>query len=297
MAMRIAVTGASGLIGSALLPALREAGHEPVALVRREPSGPDEIGWDPEAGTADLAGLEGVGAIVHLAGENIGQRWTSSVKRRVLESRVNGTRTIAEAVASLDPTPVLVCASGIGYYGNRGDEILTEESSRGSGFLAEVAEAWEQAADPAREAGARVAHLRHAIVLSREGGALQKLLTPFRLGAGGRVGSGKQWWSWVSLADTVATYLHVIGGELEGPVNTTAPNPVTNAEFVKALGRALHRPTVMPLPAFAVRTGFGEMGREMLLEGQRALPARLHDDRFEFAHPTIDEALAAALAA
>lgn len=296
MPMRIAVTGASGLIGSALLPALREAGHEPMALVRREPSGPQEVGWDPEAGTVDLGGLEGVGAIVHLAGENIGQRWTSSVRRRVLESRVNGTTTIAEAVASLDPTPVLVCASGIGYYGNRGDEILTEESSRGSGFLAEVAEAWEQAADPAREAGARVAHLRHAIVLSRDGGALQKLLTPFRLGAGGRVGSGKQWWSWVSLADTVAAYLHVIAGELEGPVNTTAPNPVTNAEFVKALGRALHRPTAIPLPAFAVRTGFGEMGREMLLEGQRALPARLHDDRFAFAHPTIDEALAAALA-
>jgi uncharacterized protein (TIGR01777 family) len=295
--MRIAVTGASGLIGSALLPALRAAGHEPVALVRREPSGPDEIGWDPEAGTTDLAGLEGVGAIVHLAGENIGQRWTSSVKRRVLESRVNGTRTIAEAVAALDPVPVLVCASGIGYYGNRGDEILTEESSRGSGFLAEVAEAWEQAADPAREAGARVAHLRHAIVLSRDGGALQKLLTPFRLGMGGRVGSGKQWWPWISLPDTVAAYLHVIDSELEGPVNATAPNPVTNAEFVKALGRALHRPTVMPLPAFAVRTGFGEMGREMLLEGQRALPARLHDDRFEFAHPTIDEAMAAALAA
>lgn len=294
--MRIAVTGASGLIGSALLPALREAGHEPVALVRREPSGPEEIGWDPEAGTVDLAGLEGVGAIVHLAGENIGQRWTSSVKRRVLESRVNGTRTIAEAVAALDPVPVLVCASGIGYYGNRGDEILTEESSRGNGFLAEVAEAWEQAADPAREAGARVAHLRHAIVLSRDGGALQKLLTPFRLGGGGRVGSGTQWWAWISLDDTVAAYLHVLRSELEGPVNATSPNPTTNAHFVKALGRALHRPTVLPLPAFAVRAGLGEMGREMLLEGQRALPARLLDDGFAFSHPTIDAALAAALA-
>lgn len=294
--MRIAVTGASGLIGTALRVAAERAGHETLALVRRPARDATEIGWDPAGGVVDLERLEGIDAIVHLAGENIGQRWTGAVRRRVLESRVEGTRTIAKAVAALHPTPALLCASGIGYYGDRGDEILTEASARGSGFLPEVAEAWEQAADPARAAGARVVHFRHAIVLSREGGALRKLLTPFRLGLGGRVGSGKQWWSWIGLPDTVSAYLFALERDLEGPINATAPNPTTNAEFVKALGRALHRPAALPLPALAVRVGLGAMGREMLLEGQRALPQRLLEAGFTFEHPTVDDALQAALA-
>jgi uncharacterized protein (TIGR01777 family) len=293
--MRIATTGASGLIGSALVPALESDGHEVVRLVRREAHGPDEASWDPETGSVDTAALAGVDVVVHLAGETIGQRWTNATKQRVLESRVEGTRVIAEAVAALDPAPVLLCASAIGYYGNRGDEIVTESSPRGSGFLADVVEAWEQAARPARDAGARVAHLRQGIVLSRDGGALQRLLTPFKLGVGGRVGSGRQWWSWVGLDDVVGAYRFALETELEGPVNVTSPNPATNAEFVKAVGRALGRPAVLPLPSFAVSAAFGQMGREMLLEGQRVLPERLTQAGFTFAHPALDEALAAAL--
>jgi uncharacterized protein (TIGR01777 family) len=294
--MRIALTGSSGLIGTALAGAARGAGHDLVRLVRRPATGADEVEWSPAERTVDLDALEGVDVVVHLAGETIGARWTAARKRDVLESRVDGTTAIAQAVAALDPTPALVCASAIGYYGSRGDEILTEESSRGTGFLSDVVVAWEDAARPAVTAGARVAYLRTGIVVARDGGAVAKLLTPFRLGAGGRIGSGRQWWSWIGLSDVVTAYLDVAAGELEGPVNATAPNPVTNADFVKALGRALHRPTVLPLPAFAVRAGLGQMGREMLLEGQRVLPARLLDEQFGFAHPTLDEALAAALA-
>lgn len=295
--MQIAITGASGLIGRALVPALEGDGHEIVRLVRREATTAAEASWDPASGIVDVAALAGVDAVVHLAGETIGQRWTSSTKRKVLDSRVEGTRAIAEAVAALDPTPVLLCASAIGFYGNRGDEILTEASPRGSGFLADVVEAWERAAQPARDAGARVVHLRQGIVLSRQGGALQKLLTPFKLGVGGRIGGGRQWWSWVGLEDTVGAYRLALAGELEGPVNVTAPSPVTNAEFVRALGRALHRPSIVPLPSFAVSLGFGQMGREMLLDGQRVLPERLEQAGFDFQHPTIDAAMTAALAA
>jgi hypothetical protein len=295
--MKIAVTGSSGLIGGALVAALAQDGHQLVRLVRREATASDEASWDPGSGIVDVAALAGVDAIVHLAGETIGQRWTSARKRAVLESRVDGTRAISEAVAALDPTPVLVCASAVGFYGNRGDEILTEASAHGTGFLADVVEAWEHAAQPARDAGARVVHLRQGIVLSRRGGALQRLLTPFKLGVGGRVGNGKQWWSWIGLDDTVAAYRFVLDRELEGPVNATAPNPATNADFVKALGRALGRPSIFPLPSFAVSLGFGQMGREMLLDGQRVLPERLTQAGFEFAHPTLDAAMAAALAA
>ncbi len=297
MAMKIAVTGSSGLIGRALVSALEEDAHETVRLVRREATTAGEASWDPTSGIVDVAALAGVDAIIHLAGETIGQRWTSSTKRAVRESRVDGTRSIAQAVAALDPTPVLVCASAIGFYGDRGDEILTESSSLGTGFLADVVEAWEDAAQPARDAGARVVHLRQGIVLSRQGGALQRLLTPFKLGVGGRVGSGKQWWSWIGLEDVVAAYRFALEAELEGPVNVTSPNPATNAEFVKALGRALGRPAIFPLPSFAVSLAFGQMGREMLLGGQRVLPERLARAGFDFTQPTLDAALAAALAA
>ena len=293
--MRIAITGSSGLIGTALTAALDAAGHDLLHLVRRPPAGSAEIQWDPEAGTID-GSLEGVEAIVHLAGENIGQRWTDDVRRRVLDSRVNGTTLIAETAAGLASRPVLICASATGFYGDRGDEIVDEDSVPGTGFLAEVVEAWEAAAEPARAAGLRTVHLRQGIVLAKDGGALARLLPPFKLGAGGRVGSGRQWWSWVSLDDTVAAYLFALEQPLAGPVNVVAPGVVTNQEFVKALGRAVHRPAFFPLPASAVKAAFGEMGEEMLLAGQRVAPTRLVDAGFTFGQPDIDSGLASALA-
>jgi hypothetical protein len=294
--MKIALTGASGLIGSALAPALRGAGHDVIVLVRRDPARAGEIRWDPEAGSIDAAALEGVDAIIHLAGENIGKRWSGKVKRRVLDSRVNGTRLLAKTAAHLERRPsVFVCASATGFYGNRGDEVLTEAAPRGTGFLADVVEAWEAAAEPARAAGIRTVHLRQGIVLSRRGGALHKLLTPFKLGVGGRVGSGRQWWSWVGLDDVVAAYLFALDHPLAGPVNLTAPGTVTNRDFTKAVGRALHRPTVFPLPTPVVKAMFGEMGEEMLLGGQRTEPAALTSAGFTFARPDLDSGLAGAL--
>ena len=294
--MRIALTGSSGLIGTALAAALAQAGHDLVFLVRREPTGPAEARWDIAAGTIDESALEGVGAIVHLAGENIGQRWSDAVRRRVHDSRVEGTRLVAETAARLPGRPVLLCASATGFYGDRGDEIVDEDSVPGRGFLAEVVEAWEAAAEPARAAGLRTVHLRQGIVLSRHDGALARLLPPFKLGTGGRVGSGRQWWSWVSLDDAVASYLFALEQQLEGPVNVTAPGAVTNRDFVKALGRAVHRPAVFPLPATAVKAAFGQMGEEMLLAGQRVAPRKLEAAGFVFAQPDIDSALAHALA-
>jgi uncharacterized protein (TIGR01777 family) len=264
--------------------------------VRREPAGPGEARWDIAAGTIDEAALQDVDAIVHLAGENIGQRWSDDVRRRVLESRVEGTRLIAETAARLPRRPSLLCASAVGFYGSRGDEVVDESSPRGSGFLADVVEAWEAAAEPARADGLRTAHLRQGIVLAKSGGALQRMLLPFKLGGGGRVGSGRQWWSWVSLDDAVAAYLFLLEQPLEGPVNVTAPGSVTNAEFVKALGRALHRPTIFPLPSFVARAAFGQMGEEMLLEGQRVAPTRLEGAGFTFGQPDIDSGLTHALA-
>ena len=294
--MRIALTGSSGLIGTALAEALDDAGHDLVRLVRGDAAGPNEAHWDIERGSIDAAALQGVGAIVHLAGENIGQRWTDETRKAVLDSRVEGTRLVAETAAALPGRPVLLCASATGFYGDRGDEIVDESSVPGQGFLAEVVEAWEAAAEPARAAGLRTVHLRQGIVLSKHGGALERLLTPFKLGTGGRVGDGRQWWSWVSLADAVSAYLFALEQPLEGPVNVTAPGTVTNRDFTKALGRALHRPTIFPLPAAAVKVAFGQMGEEMLLAGQRVAPTRLEAAGFTFANPDIDSGLAAALA-
>jgi uncharacterized protein (TIGR01777 family) len=295
--MRIAISGASGLIGSTLAPALEDAGHEVVRLVRRAPATANEVAWDPAAGTIDSAALAGVEAIVNLSGATIGQRWTASRQREIRESRVQATSLLATTAAGLDPKPsVIVTAGGIGIYGDRGAEILTEESTLGSTFLAEVAKAHDAAADPARAAGIRVVGFRQGIVLSARGGALAKMLTPFKLGLGGRVGNGRQWWSWVSLDDVLSAYRFAIEGDLDGPANLTSPSPVTSAQFTKALGRALGRPTVFPLPAVAVRAMFGKMGEGTLLEGQRALPARLLDAGFTFAHPEIDDAMHAALA-
>ena len=294
--MKIAVSGASGLIGSALVPALRTAGHEVVRLVRREPTSPDEISWNPAAGAIDTAALTGVDAFVNLSGANIGRRWTGRRKAEILESRVQSTDLLARTAAALDPRPsVLVSSGGVGIYGDRGDEVLTEESELGSAFLADVGRAWEAAAEPAREAGVRVVSFRQGIVLSRRGGALERLLTPFRLGLGGRVGSGRQWWSWVALDDSVAGFRYALESDLEGAVNLASPNPVTNAQFVNALGRALHRPTVLPAPAFALKAAFGEMADEALLQGQRVLPARLLEAGFVFGYPDLDSALVRAL--
>ena len=294
--MKVAVTGASGLIGSALVPALREAGHDLVTLVRRPAATAAEVVWDPEAGTIDEAGLAGVDAIVHLAGLNLGTRWTPAKKQAILDSRVNGTRLIAETAARLSPRPsALVCASAIGLYGERGDEILTESAPRGDGFLADVVAAWESAADPARESGIRVVSLRQGLVLTRSGGALGRLLLPFRLGLGGPVGSGRQWWSWVALDDVVLAYVHILERPLAGALNVTAPEPVRNRDFVKALGRALHRPALAPFPAFAVKGLLGEMGEELLLTSQRVLPAGLTADGFAFGRPSLDTALASLL--
>lgn len=294
--MRVAIAGASGLIGSALVPALEASGHEVVRLVRRE-AGPGEITWDPRAGTLDRDALGAIDAAVNLSGATIGQRWSKARRREILDSRVQTTSLLATTMATLDPRPsILVSAGGIGIYGDRGDEVLTEASTLGSSFLAEVAKAQEEAAGPAREAGIRAVAFRQGIVLTAQGGALQKMLTPFKLGLGGRVGSGRQWWSWVSLGDVVAAYRLALEGALDGAFNLTSPNPATSAQFTKALGRALSRPTVFPLPAVAVRTLFGEMGEATLLEGQRALPARLLDSGFEFAHADLDDAMRVALA-
>ena len=289
--MRIAITGASGLIGSALEPALRERGHDVLRLVRREPQDANEIRWDPARGELDTAALEGADAIVHLAGENIGKRWSDDRRRRIRESRMRGTGLGAAAVAALEPRPALLCASAVGYYGQQGDAKLTEDAPRGEGFLAEVVEAWESAADQAREAGARVVHFRQAPILARHEGMIKRMSLPFKLGLGGRVGSGEQWWSWVTLDDIVSAYLFALERPLAGTLNLVAPGVVRNRDFVDALGDALHRPTVLPLPATAVRVVWGDMGEEFLLGGQRAVPDRILGEGFAFAHPELGPAL------
>lgn len=292
--MRIAVTGSSGLIGSALVPALEADGHEVVRLVRRQPTGGGEVRWDPSGGTVDAASLTGVEAVVHLAGASIDRRWSDGAKRRIRDSRVSGTRLIAETAATLDPRPrTLVCASASGYYGNRGDEQLSESEPAGDGFLARVVQEWEAAAQPARDNAIRVVHLRQGLVLSRRGGALRRMLLPFRLGLGGRVASGRQWWSWVLLDDVVSAYRHALESELSGPTNVALAS--TSGEFVKALGRALRRPTVFPVPALAVRLAFGQMGEELLVWGQRLSSERLRESGFRFAHAELEQALAHAV--
>jgi uncharacterized protein (TIGR01777 family) len=291
--VKVAVSGASGLIGSALVPALRAAGHDVVRLVRRDVAAPDEVAWNPDAGTIDAERLVGVEALVTLSGATIGKRWTAKRKAEILESRVSSSGLLARTAAALEPRPaVFVSAGGVGIYGDRGDEILTEESTLGASFLADVGRAWEAAAESARAAGIRVVNFRQGIVLARRGGALDRMLTPFKLGVGGRVGSGRQWWSWVSLEDTVAGYRHVLENDVSGAINLTSPNPATNEQFVRALGRALRRPTLLPAPAFAIRAAFGEMGEEVLLEGQRVLPARLLDNGFAFGDTNVEPALA-----
>ena len=298
--LRVAVTGATGLVGSALVPALRAAGHRVDRVSRRPPeAGSTDIQWDPGRGQLDPRALEGVDAVVNLAGESIAaRRWTESVKERIRRSRVAGTRLLAETLGRLTRRPqALVSASAVGYYGHRGDEPLTEESPPGSGFLAEVCREWEAAADPARAAGIRVVHPRLGVVLAGQGGALPRMALPFRLGVGGVIGSGRQYWSWIEAGDLVRVLeLCLALDTLAGPVNAVAPVPVTNREFTRALGLVLRRPTLVPLPAPAVRLLLGEMGRALLLDSARVLPRRLERAGFRFRHPDPEAALRAALA-
>lgn len=297
--MDIAITGSTGLIGEALRTSLRADGHRVVRIVRRSASGPDEITWDPAAGRLDPADLTGLDAVVHLAGEGIAEkRWTDAQKQRILTSRTEGTGLVARAMAECgaDGPRVLVSGSAIGWYGDRGDEELTEASAAGTGFLADVCRQWEAAADPAREAGVRVAHARTGIVLDPDGGVLAKQLPLFRIGLGGRIGGGHQYMSWIAIEDEVAALRFLVDHDLEGPVNLTAPNPVTNRAFTEALGAALHRPTVVPVPGFGPKLLFGgELVDELLLASQRVVPGRLEEAGFTFAQPELGPALAALL--
>ncbi len=293
--MKVLITGSSGLIGSALIPFLVEGGHHVTRLVRARPKPDgDEVRWDPEKGEVDRDGFEGLDAVVHLAGENIaGGRWTVGRKAKIRSSRVEGARLLCEALAGLErPPEVLVSASAIGYYGDRGDEVLTEESPPGAGFLAEVCREWEAASGPADRAGMRVVRLRIGIVLSDRGGALAKMLLPFRLGLGGRIGGGGQYMSWIALDDVVGAIHHAMITEaLRGPVNAVGPSPVVNLEFTKTLGRVIRRPTIFPLPAFAARLALGEMADALLLASTRVEPARLVGAGYVFRHPELEAAL------
>lgn len=293
--MKIAITGSSGLVGTALSKALAARGDAVLKLVRRDARNAQEVRWSPSAREVDVAGLEGVDTIVHLAGENIADgRWTDARKRSIRDSRVDGTHAVARAVATLGSRPTLVSASAIGIYGDRGDEALTEAAAPGEGFLAEVCVAWEAAAEEARAAGARVVHPRIGVVLAKDGGALAKMVPPFRLGVGGVLGDGRQYMSWVHLDDVVAMLLRAIDdATLEGPFNAVAPNAATNAEFTKALGRALHRPTFLPVPRFAAKLAFGsELAEEALLASARVVPERLRADGFSWRFAELDRALA-----
>jgi uncharacterized protein len=293
--MLVAVTGASGLIGTAVVRRLRAEGHQVLRLTRSRPSGPDQLQWDPMAGRLDPDALAKADAVVHLAARNIGDRlrWTAATKRDLLQTRVEGTGLVAETMAGLAEGPrVLVCASGVGFYGDRGDEVLTEASSGGRGFLADVVRRWEEAADPARAAGLRVVHLRTGPVQTAAGAGLPKQALMFRLGIGGRLGSGRQWLSWISLDDIAGAYLHALTREdLDGPVNAVAPNPVTNAEFTATLARVLHRPAVLHVPAFGPRLVLGEAADELLFVSQRARPARLLATGYRFQFPELEPAL------
>ena len=294
--MKVVLTGASGLLGPAIVASLRADGHETVRLVRRETTAPDEARWDPSGGTVDPGALRGASAVIHLAGLGLGDRpWTPAHRRAVMDSRVQGTETIARAVAELD-VPLLLSASGVGYYGNPGDRVLTEDDGPGSTYLAEICQAWEASTAAASDSGTRVALLRTAVVLSAQGGAYGKLLPLARLGLAGRIGSGQQWWSWISLDDYVRAVRHIIDHEsVAGPVNLSAPEPLTNQAMTGAMGRVLHRPTVLAVPGWAIRIPLRDFAED-LLGGQRVVPARLLDDGFTFAHPTFEPALREVLA-
>lgn len=291
--MKILVTGATGLVGNALVPLLAGGGHEVVHMGRSAPEAGD-VRWDPEGGVLDAGALEGLDAVVHLAGENIATgRWTAEKKRRIRDSRVRGTRLLAETLAGLERPPgVLVSASAIGFYGDRGDEELTEASPAGAGFLPDVCREWEAATEAAQGKGIRVVHARLGVVLGTGGGALAKMLTPFKLGAGGIIGNGRQYMSWITLDDTVAALAHLVATDsAAGPVNVVAPAAVTNHEFTKTLGRVLRRPTLFPMPGFAARLAFGEMADALLLASTRVKPTALLESGYAFRHGSLEEGL------
>jgi uncharacterized protein len=292
--LTVGITGSTGMIGADLSHFLAGGGHRVVRMRRTTRPSPEEIGWDPDDGRLDPSDLEGLDAVVHLAAEPIaGVRWTGAKKERIMSSRELGTRLLAKAMRSADAGPrVLVSASGVDYYGARGDEVVTERTGPGEGFLAEVARRWERAAHPAVEAGIRTVFLRSGPVLSPRGGMLGAMLRPFRMGLGGRVGSGRQYLSWIDLDDEVALIHHALNSSaVSGPMNATAPNPVPNASFTDVLGRVLGRPTILPLPAFAVRSLMGEMGRELLLEGARVHPERALATGYRFLFPDLEDSL------
>jgi uncharacterized protein (TIGR01777 family) len=292
--MKVLVSGSTGLVGRALMPFLSTGGHQPIGLVRSAASDPQTISWDPAAGRIDSDSLEGLDAVVHLAGENIsGGRWSEARKQRIRDSRVRGTRLLAESLAALKTKPkTLVCASAIGFYGDRGDQVLDETADPGSGFLAEVCRDWEAAAEPARSAGIRVVHLRLGVVLAANGGALATMLLPFKLGAGGIIGDGRQYMSWIAIDDAVGAIHFALTNEgLEGPVNAVAPAPVTNREYTKTLGRVLSRPTILPIPPFAARIAFGEMADELLLSSTRVEPRALRHAGYAFRFAELEPAL------
>jgi len=289
---RVVISGASGLVGTALSSFLSTGGHQVQRLVRRAPRDPsEEIRWQPGAGEIDVSALEGTDVMIHLSGENVAQRWTAASKQRILDSRTKSTRLIAETLAKMDKPPrVLLCASAIGIYGDRQDPV-DEDASHGEGFLADVVKAWEDACQPARDAGIRVVNLRIGVIMSPRGGALKKMLPPFLAGVGGKIGSGRQGMSWIALDDVVGAIHHLMFSKLEGPVNLTAPAPVSNAEFAKVLGRVIRRPTIFPLPGFVIKLLFGAIGVETVLRGALVHPKRLLEDGFSFIYPELRSAL------
>jgi len=293
--MKILVSGAHGLVGKALTKSLTTDGYELVSLVRRERVvGNPEIEWDPHQGSIDAAHLEGFDAVVHLAGENIASgRWSNEKKQKIRDSRVQGTTLLSETLSRLArPPATFISASAIGYYGDRGNETLTEKSGPGSDFLSKVCVEWEQATRSAEAKGIRTVHARFGIILDPKGGALEKMLTPFRMGIGGRVGDGNQWMSWITLADVIGGLTYLLEkSQLQGAVNFVSPNPVTNAEFTKALGNVLSRPTLFPVPAFAARVAFGEMADALLLSSAKVEPVALTDEGFQFQYPKLPQAL------
>jgi uncharacterized protein (TIGR01777 family) len=292
MNSRVLVSGVSGPIGAALLPSLRSAGWSVVRLVRGAAAGEGQISWDPAKPITPIT-VSGFDAVIHLAGESIFGRWTSDKKSKIRDSRVIGTSNLARALAQAEEKPkIFLCGSAIGYYGDRGDELLTEESAPGTGFLAEVCSAWEEATMPATQAGIRAVNLRTGIVLSPKGGALGAMLMPFKLGLGGRTGSGRQWMSWIDVQDMVGAIHHILKNDLlQGPVNMVAPKPVTNADFARTLASVLSRPAIFPLPAFAVKAVFGEMGQELLLANQKVEPLKLISTGYPFLYRELGASL------
>ncbi len=293
--MRILVGGSTGLVGTELVKYLTSRGHEVTRLVRKKPNSNERcVVWNPSQGTIDAAGIEGFDAVIHLGGDNIAHgRWTAGKKRLIRDSRVISTQLLASTLAGLSQPPkVFVCASAIGFYGDRGDDVMTEQSQPGPSFLSTTCCEWENATAPASKAGIRVVNVRIGVVLTPKGGALQKMLTPFKLCVGGRVGNGRQWWSWIALDDLVRVLEHATVTEsLSGPVNGVAPGTVNNRTFTKLLGRVLRRPTIIPMPAIVVSVLLGEMGDELLLGSTRVVPQRLEESGFQFSYPTLEPAL------